>query len=442
MKLIGAVGALFAFPVLAGAAFLRQASKAIADSVEDGSITMSLKRRNRAGAVGFVQEQSRLRRKSSTKALARSHARLKKKRKASSTEAHASEYYGHITLGTPPQEFQVVFDTGSGNLLIPSKQCKDEACTSHKRFDAGASTTSQDIAFADNPDKVVDHGGDRDVVTITFGTGDISGVFVKDNICIGSICTHGNFVAATEESDEPFSLVPFDGIFGLSLPQMSEAPHFNILDCMIRDGVLKQNLFSVFFGATDDEDSEISFGEYRHARMASDIFWVPVSNPGYWQVEMLDITIRGERQNLCQGDCQVAVDTGTSLMAGPTDIINTLTDRLGVANDCSNFSKLPLLGFVVGGHILSLKPEDYVDKGDDAKDGCSVALMTLDIPPPKGPLFIFGDPFLRKYYTVYNREELKVGFALAAHPGVDKKKQKMLIELGSSHTQETHIQKA
>lgn len=105
MKLIGAVGALFAFPVLAGAAFLRQASKAIADSVEDGSITMSLKRRNRAGAVGFVQEQSRLRRKSSTKALARSHARLKKKRKASSTEAHASEYYGHITLGTPPQEF-------------------------------------------------------------------------------------------------------------------------------------------------------------------------------------------------------------------------------------------------------------------------------------------------------------------------------------------------
>merc|ERR1719399_1141851 len=348
--------------------------------------------------------------------------------KSKAEVVHASEYYGKITIGTPPQEFLVVFDTGSGNLLIPSKQCTDEACTSHKRFDASLSASAVDIAFADEPDKAVDKGGDRDVVTITFGTGEMSGVFIKDNVCIGSICTHGNFVASTEESDEPFSLVPFDGIFGLSLPQMSEGPHFNVLDCMIRDKVLKSNMFSVFFGATDAEESEITFGEFKVNRMASELFWAPVSNPGYWQVVMDDIAIKNKRQNLCKGNCQVAVDTGTSLMAGPTEIINSLIDKLNVANDCSNFKGLPDLGFIVGEHILNLKPDDYIDKSED---GCSVALMTLDIPPPKGPLFIFGDPFLRKFYTVYDREQLKVGFALAGHPNINSKTQTTLIALSS-----------
>ena len=67
-----------------------------------------------------------------------------------------------------------------------------------------------------------------------------------------------------------------------------------------------------------------------------------------------------------------------------------------------------------------------------------MAMMSLDIPPPKGPLFIFGDPFLRKYYTVYDRENLKVGFALAKHPDVDRKRQTMLIDLGSTIHRATH----
>jgi hypothetical protein len=355
------------------------------------------------------------------------------KRRSKSKVVHASEYYGKIAVGSPPQEFLVVFDTGSGNLLLPGKECTDEACTSHKRFDSQLSKDAIQIAFADQPDKPVEkNGGDRDVVTITFGTGEMSGVFIKDRICIGSICTTGNFVAATEESDEPFSLVPFDGIFGLALPQMAEAKGFSLMDCMVRDKVLKSNLFSVFFGASDNEDSEITFGEFKPNRIASKLFFAPVSTPGYWQVKMEDVTINNQKQSLCSGKegCQVAVDTGTSLLAGPTDIINTLIDRLSVADDCANYKRLPPLGFVVEGHVLNLRADDYVDK---SSDGCSVALMSMDIPPPKGPLFIFGDPFLRKYYTVYDREELKVGFALAKHPGVDEKKQTLLIDLGEGH---------
>ena len=48
----------------------------------------------------------------------------------------------------------------------------------------------------------------------------------------------------------------------------------------------------------------------------------------------------------------MAVDTGTSLLAGPTEIMEALDEKLDVKSDCSNFDQLPMLGFSINGQVL------------------------------------------------------------------------------------------
>jgi len=55
----------------------------------------------------------------------------------------------------------------------------------------------------------------------------------------------------------------------------------------------------------------------------------------------------------------------------------------------------------------------------DAKDEdeCYPAFMAIDVPPPRGPIFVFGEYFLRKYYTVFDRDNNVIGLSVANHLG-------------------------
>jgi saccharopepsin len=324
---------------------------------------------------------------------------------------HKTAYFGELKIGTPGQSFSVVFDTGSGNLLVPAKDCGSTACVMHDRFNEGDSSTRKNL-YCDGSDINPGEGGDE--VTIKFGTGEISGRCMEDLICVGDVCSRGAFIAATEETAHPFASFAFDGVLGLALSGMAQSPKFSMMSRLVGGSILRSPVFSVFLSDQDTEESEIVFGEVRSNRMSSDIFWVPVSRQtGYWQVQIEDITLDNHKQGIC-ADCQVAVDTGTSELAGPSEVIEQLNEKLGVQEDCANFGQLPKLGFVVQGHILNLEPVDYIDKADGV---CKVSLMRLDVPPPNGPLFVFGIPFLQKFYTVYDEEKKSVGFAVAKHKG-------------------------
>jgi len=272
-----------------------------------------------------------------------------------------------------------------------------------------------------------------DSLTIYFGTGQITGPCLRDQLCVGGACSTGMFIDATEETDHPFASFSFDGVLGLARPIMAQTGDFSFMGRMsAEDSTLKSPIFAVFLSNSDSEVSEVTFGDIKEAHLASKVFWAPISrkDTGYWEVKIEDIAVNNVPKELCT-DCRVAVDTGTSQLAGPSDLIDEMTSLLDVSDDCSNFKQLPRLGFLIGKHILNLDPWDYADNQDERY--CRVSLMKLDVPPPKGPLFVFGIPFLQKYYTAYDLAHDRVGFAVAKHTDqAAGYAGKIMVELGTS----------
>src|SRR5271170_462674 len=56
------------------------------------------------------------------------------------TELQTMSWSGPVSVGTPPVEFTVYFDTGSSDFIIPGMKCT--GCDSHIRYKPSASSTS------------------------------------------------------------------------------------------------------------------------------------------------------------------------------------------------------------------------------------------------------------------------------------------------------------
>jgi len=356
-----------------------------------------------------------------------------------------SEYYGSVSMGTPPQEFGVVFDTGSGNIVLPTLKCADEDCEDHHRFSSGASRSSVQLALEDGTP--LRPGQDRDTTTITYGTGKLTGEYIQDMLCLGegsaaasaatSACLKVDFLGVTQESRFPFTELPFDGIFGLGLGGLSAGPSFNFVNRLVASNeAIRNPTFAFFLRSLDaDEDSEITFGGYRPERLEGAVTWLPVpkdeaDEKGYWLVTMRDIYVGDKPLHLCDDfrskpRCQVAMDTGTALMMGPRHGVAELLRQLG--GSCQSIPSIRFDLDTVDGGIFSviLGPEDFAEvKGSD----CAFAFQPVDLPPNLGPMWVFGQTALRKYYTIYDAKKWQVGIGLAKHTVT--KRQSTLVQDG------------
>jgi hypothetical protein len=310
------------------------------------------------------------------------------------------EYIGNITIGTPGQPFRVVFDTGSSNLWVPGKSCRSKGCRGKSMYDKTKSSTYQP---------------NGEPISIQYGTGSMSGVLDSDTTSILSInIANQVFGEATQLADFFFDQ-PMDGILGLAYPGIAADYVTPVFDNMITQKLVQQPVFSVYLDSTPgDESSGILFGGIDSTKFSGQLQYIPVSSQTYWQTGLYGVLVNGQDQGDCNGffsSCSCIIDTGTSLIIGPTDSVNSLTSAIGTVNsDCSNINSLPNIVFKFKGASFTLTPQIYVISEDF--DGSGQNQCQLGIQGSDGlPFWILGDTFIRQFYTVFDRGQNRIGFA-------------------------------
>ncbi|EGD78688.1 cathepsin D [Salpingoeca rosetta] len=319
-----------------------------------------------------------------------------------------AQYYGEITIGTPPQRFKVVFDTGSSNLWVPSKQCKSLACDLHHKYDSSQSST-----YFPNGTKFA----------IEYGSGSLTGFLSGDKTCVGDLCVEKQlFAEATNEPGITFVAAKFDGILGMGFVEISVDQVVPYWYNLVSAGKVESNMYTFWLNRVQGAPSggELTLGGYDPKHMSGPIQWVPLTRDGYWQFAMDSLSVNGD--SYCS-NCQAIADTGTSLLAGPTDAIKKLNKQIGAIPiaqgeymvDCKKIPTMPNVDIVLNGQKFTLTPQQYVlQVSAQGQTECLSGFFGLDVPPPAGPLWILGDVFIGAYTTVFDMGNNRVGFAPSA----------------------------
>merc|ERR1719454_986685 len=310
-----------------------------------------------------------------------------------------AQYYGQATVGTPPQTFNVIFDTGSANLWVPNSKVGLRGLMKNKYNSAKSST-------------YVKNGTE---FKIQYGSGPVSGIWSEDTFAIGGISAQKQAFAEVEDASGlglAYAIGKFDGILGLGWDRISVDGVLTPVHNLINSGELSEPVFAFYLG--DSAPGTLIMGGTDSSHYTGDFAYVPLKSEDYWRIELDDLKVGGTSMTTCK---TAIVDSGTSLLAGPKDDVTKIATKLGatsvmnkewVFTSCDKGG--PDITVTLGGKDYTFKFADYTIKSGST---CLFAMMGIDVPAPNGPLWILGDVFMRKYYTVFDWGQKRLGFATA-----------------------------
>ncbi|KAK0414656.1 hypothetical protein QR680_011550 [Steinernema hermaphroditum] len=322
-------------------------------------------------------------------------------------------YLANITIGTPPQQFTIVPDTGSSNLWVINSQCQDQSCqgmpgTPKKHlFNEGQSSTFKSVGTP---------------FSIQYGSGSCDGKLGIDTVSFAGLTISQQTFGIADDIADVFGYQPVDGIMGLGWPALAVdnvvPPMQNLFP------QLDKPLFTVWLDRKVKMDQggpagQITYGALDTQNCDSTVNYVSLTSKSYWQFAQDGFQI-GTYKYTTQD--QVISDTGTSWIGAPQVVLDNIASVTGAQYDWTNnfytvdcgAKNLPDLVFTIGGQNYHVPQVEYVLDLGLGNGQCVLTFLAM-----QGggymPSWILGDTFIRSFCNVYDIGQGRIGFAKAHH---------------------------
>ena len=304
-----------------------------------------------------------------------------------------AQYYGEIRMGTPPQKFNVIFDTGSANLWVPSANDRNGKRISHANHNVYSGKDSSSYA-KDGRDFNITYGsGDEWLRVEGYAAG---GPFDRKNVPLSRPSTRSISISTRPCSMASWNASPpspCSVCSGSSSGDEGAEPQAEEGDVLLL--ALARRYCEEFGGL-------LMIGGYDKNYFTGDLLWVPIKPPGYWQFTLDEVQIGPYQMKLKTGTA--IADTGTSLIIGPTKEVSMLIQSLNMTDadkneydefvkPCEDVEKLPPLSFKIQGRMFPLKASDYFLPTGDGD--CLLGVTANEGMDIAGVLWLLGDVFLR-----------------------------------------------
>ncbi|KAG8707791.1 hypothetical protein FRC08_000283 [Ceratobasidium sp. 394] len=320
------------------------------------------------------------------------------------------QWYGSIQAGTPAQNFTVVFDTGSFSGEIPSTSCS--SCVKQKKFNSAASSTFHDYHRTSTENFGTGIGVDpSDYESLTLSA-------VRDTVAIGGLsAANTDFYLITKQSSG-LNDDPFDGIFG-----MGYDGNGTVFQNLVNQGL--PAVFGMWLTPRSVGGAELTLGGFDNTKFCGALTYIPVdlSTRGLWQLLSTQYAVNGKTSSILKQTTHIVFDSGTSNIVFPKAVaeamyalisphIKAVGTKGAYGLPCSQIrsltAKLDFTFITTSGKAFNLTiPPKELNVGPFASNP-SICQTLINA---QNGYYILGGSLLKHYYSVWDQENGRMGFA-------------------------------